>query len=219
MEREEWIRRWAEGRIGFHRATVQPWLVDHAGRFLPRGDECVFLPLCGKSVDLIWLEQRGHPVVGLDVAEQAFRDFLKEQGRVAAEHESPPFKVFSSGRIELLCGDFFEMRRERHGDFPAILDRAALVAIEPRRRAEYASRLVELLRPGGRTLLVGLEYDESKMAGPPFTVARDEVARLFGAACTIEPLGTSDPMQSEPVWKERGLDAMTEYALLLTRRR
>jgi len=152
------------------------------------------------------------------VAEKAFRDFLAEQKRVAAEHESPPFKVFSTGRIELLCGDFFDFRRERHGDFPAILDRAALIAIEPRRRADYAKRLLELLRPGGRLLLVGLEYDPAKMAGPPFTVARDEVARLFGAACAIEPLGTSDPMQSEPVWKERGLDALTEYALLLTRR-
>lgn len=219
MEREEWLRRWAEGRIGFHRAAVQPWLVEHAARFLPRGDECVFVPLCGKSVDLVWLEQRGHPVVGLDVAEKAFRDFIIEQGRVASEHESPPFKVFSTGRIELLCGDFFDLTPERHGDFPAILDRAALIAIEPRRRADYARRLLDLLRPGGRLLLIGLEYDESKMAGPPFTVSRAEVARLFGTSCSIEPLGTSDPMLSEPVWKERGLDAMTEYSLLLTRRR
>jgi thiopurine S-methyltransferase len=219
LEPDYWIRRWSEGRTCFHRATVQPWLVDHAARFLPRGDECVFVPLCGKSADLVWLEQRGHPVVGLDMAEQAFREFMKEHGRVAAEHESPPFKVFSSGRIELLCGDFFAFERERHGDFPAILDRAALVAIEPRRRADYAKRLLELLRPGGRILLVGLEYDESKMAGPPFNVPRAEVTRLFGAACAIEPLGTSDVMQSEPVWKERGLDAMTEYALLLTCKR
>lgn len=219
MAHDDWIRRWAEGRICFHKPAVQSWLVDHAARFLPRGDECVLVPLCGKSVDLVWLERRGHSVVGIDVAEQAFRDFLREQGRVAAEHESPPFKVFASGRIELLCGDVFDLKRERHGDFPAILDRAALVALPPRRRAEYAALMLQLLRPGGRMLLVGLEYDGSKMEGPPFTVPRDEVARLYGAACAIEPLGTSDVFQSEPVWRERGLDAMTEYALLLTRKR
>jgi thiopurine S-methyltransferase len=219
LETDEWVRRWAEGRICFHRATVQPWLVEAAARFLPRGDECVFVPLCGKSVDLLWLEQRGHPVVGVEIAEQACRDFLREHGRVAAEHPSPPFHVFSSGRIELLCGDFFAFERDRHGDFPAILDRAALIALPAARREEYARRILTLLRPGGRMLLVGVEYDESKMAGPPFSVTRAEVARHYGAACTIEPLGEHDVARSEPVWKERGLETITEYALLIVRRR
>jgi thiopurine S-methyltransferase len=219
LETDEWIRRWAQGRIGFHRPTVQPLLVDHAAKFLPRGDECVLVPLCGKSVDLVWLEQRGHSVVGVELAEQACRDFLREQKRIAAEHPSPPFTVFSSGRIELLCGDFFGLTRDRHGDFPAILDRAALIALPPPRREEYARRILTLLRPGGRMLLIGVEYDESRMAGPPFSVTRAEVVRDYGAACAIETLATRDVVPSEPVWKERGLDAMTEYALLLTRNR
>jgi thiopurine S-methyltransferase len=87
------------------------------------------------------------------------------------------------------------------------------------RRADYARRLLTLLRPGGRMLLVGVEYDESKMAGPPFSVTRAEVARHYGAACAIEPLGEHDVARSEAVWKERGLETITEYALLLTRRR
>jgi thiopurine S-methyltransferase len=219
LQNEDWIKRWAEGRICFHRPTVQSWLVDHAARFLPRGDECVLVPLCGKSVDLVWLEQRGHSVVGVELAEQACRDFLREQKRTAAEHPSPPFTVFSSGRIELLCGDFFGLTRDRHGDFPAILDRAALIALPAQLRVEYARRILTLLRPGGRMLLVGVEYDESKMAGPPFSVTREEVARHYGAACTIEALGARDVVPSEPIWKERGLDSMTEYALLLTRNR
>jgi thiopurine S-methyltransferase len=218
LETDDWVRRWSEGRIGFHRPTVQSWLVEHAARLLPRGDECVFVPLCGKSVDLVWLEQRGHPVVGVEVAEQACRDFLREQRRVAAEHSSPPFTVFSSGRIELLCGDFFALDAARHGDFPAIVDRAALIALPPARRVDYARKIVTLLRRGGRMLLVGIEYDEAKMAGPPFSVTREEVARHYGKACTVETLGTRDVAQSEPIWKERGLDAITEYALLLTRK-
>jgi thiopurine S-methyltransferase len=219
LEPEDWIRRWAERRIGFHRTTVQPWLVDHVRRLAPQGDECVLVPLCGKSVDLTWLEQRGHSVVGVDVAEQGLREFLAEQGRGAAEHSSPPFTVFATGRIELWCGDFFALDPRRHGDFPAILDRAALVAMEPRRRPDYARRLLSLLRPGGRLLLVGLEYDEAKMAGPPFSVTRSEVARHFAAACTIEPLGEKSLIDAEPNWRERGLEGIVEYALLLRRRR
>jgi len=214
-----WIERWAGGRIGFHRTTVQPWLVEHAGRVAPLGGECFLVPLCGKSVDLAWLERRGHPVVGVDVAERALQEFLAEQGRPFADHPAPPFHVFASGRIELWCGDFFALDPLRHGTFPALLDRAALVSMPPERRAAYARRLVELLDPGGRALLIGLEYDAARMAGPPFSVPRAEIEERFGADCRIEALGARPILDEEPHFRARGLDALTEYALLLTRRR
>jgi thiopurine S-methyltransferase len=218
LEPEEWLQRWREGRIGFHRATVQPWLAAHVARLAPNGDECILVPLCGKSVDLVWLEARGYSVVGVELAEQAARAFLAEQGRVASERRSPPFLVFATGRIELRVGDFFAFDPARLGDFPAIYDRAALVAMPAERRGDYAARLLSLLRPGGRLLLVGMEYDETKYAGPPFSVPRDEVVRRFGPTCDVEPLGAKSLLDDEPVWRERGLDALTEYALLLTRR-
>ncbi len=213
-----WISRWEQGRTAFHRPTVQPWLVAHVERLAPRGDECVLVPLCGKSVDLAWLERRGHPVIGVEVAERAARSFLAEQRRTFAEHESPPFRVLATGRLELWCGDFFELDAERHGTFPAILDRAALIAFPPERRVAYAQKLALLLAPRGRLLLIGLEYDESRMAGPPFSVRRAEVERLFDARCSIEPLGEKAILDEEPHFREKGLDALTEYALLLTRR-
>jgi len=218
MEPKDWIERWAEDRIGFHRTDPQSWLVEHLPRLAPHGHECIFLPLCGKSVDMEWLERRGHSVIGVDVAEKGLRAFLAEQRRSFAEHEAPPFRVFATGRIELWCGDFFDVEPARFGTFPAIFDRAALIAMERDRRPAYAKRLIELLQPRGRLLLIGLEYDEKRMAGPPFTVARTEVERLFGRACWIETLGAKSVIDEEPRFRERGLDALTEYALLLTRR-
>jgi len=218
VEPADWIERWKQGRIGFHRAEVQPWLIEHAARLAPRGDERVFVPLCGKSVDMEWLERRGHPVVGVDVAEQGLREFLAEHARPSTEFEAPPFHVFSSGTIELWRGDFFALDPAKHGTFPAVLDRAAIIAMPRERREAYAKKLLSLLAPNGRILLIGLEYDERRMAGPPFTVARSEIERLFGDTCTIEPLGEKSVIEEEPRFKERGLDALTEYALLLTRR-
>jgi thiopurine S-methyltransferase len=218
VDPDGWVARWDEGRIGFHRPTVQPWLVEHAAQLAPRGDECVLVPLCGKSVDLAWLEARGHAVVGVDVAEKGLRAFLAEHGRRFAEHDSPPFRVFATGRIELWRGDFFELDPARHGTFPAILDRAALIALPRERRADYARRLVELLAPRGRLLLIGLEYDEREMAGPPYAVSRREAAALFGEECATQELGRKAVLDEEPRFKERGLTALHEYALLLTRR-
>jgi thiopurine S-methyltransferase len=218
MEPSDWVARWAENRIGFHKPTVQPWLVEHLHQLAPNGNECVLVPLCGKSVDMEWLERHGHSVIGVDVAEQGLRAFLTEQRRPFAEHDSPPFHVFASGRIELWHGDFFELDPAKHGTFPAIFDRAALIAIERGKRPAYARRLIDLLAPRGKLLLIGLEYDEKKMEGPPFTVARAEIEKLFGSACWIETLGAKSVIDEEPRFRERGLDALTEYALLLTKR-
>jgi len=85
-------------------------------------------------------------------------------------------------------------------------------------RPDYAKKLVELLAPRGRVLLVVLEYDERRMAGPPFSVRWRELERLFGGACWIEPLGEKDVIEDEPHFKQRGLDRLTERAVLLTRR-
>jgi thiopurine S-methyltransferase len=222
-----WLERWETDRTAFHRAEPDPWLVAHAARLAPRGDECVLVPLCGKTVDLSWLERRGHSVVGVDVAEKGLRAFLTEQGRTFAEHPSPPFHVFATGRIELWRGDVFDLDPARHGTFDAIWDRAATIALPAERRGDYAHRLLDLLAPGGRILLVGLEYDVARMNGPPFMVSRREVARLFGKGatpspggpCVLEELGARSILEEEPRFKERGLDALVEYALLITKPR
>ena len=213
-----WIARWSEGRTGFHRASPQAWLVEHVQRLAPRGDERVLVPLCGKSVDLVFLERRGHSVVGVDVAAQAFQEFLAEQRRSATVRTEPPFTIHATGAIELWCGDFFALDPARHGTFPAIFDRAALVAFPDARRAEYARKLVELLAPGGRLLLVAMEYEQSKWAGPPFSVTRDEIARRYGASCRVEPLAERSLLEEEPVWRERGVDRLVETLTLLQKR-
>jgi thiopurine S-methyltransferase len=221
MGAPDWLARWNSGQIGFHRASVNPNLAAHAARLLPIGGERVLVPLCGKSLDLVWLEQRGHSVVGVEFAEKAVRDFLAEQRRPSTERAprpGSPLRVFESGRVELWLGDFFALDAKRDGTFPAIYDRAALVAIEPTRRAEYAAKVVELLAPRGRVLLVGLEYDRTRMEGPPFTVARAEAEALFRPSCDVERLSEKDVLDEEPRFRERGLDALREYVLLLTRR-
>ena len=62
MHPEYWIERWKEGRIGFHRAGVNPQLVEHHARALGETKR-VLVPLCGKSEDLAWLAASGHEVV------------------------------------------------------------------------------------------------------------------------------------------------------------
>ena len=57
-DRDDWLTRWQEGRIQFHVDKVNPILNRYVDRLLPEGFGCVFVPLCGKSVDLDFLVLR-----------------------------------------------------------------------------------------------------------------------------------------------------------------
>lgn len=221
MEPDYWLARWEEGRIGFHREQPQCWLVAHAARLLPRGDERLLVPLCGKSVDLAWLWRRGHAVVGVELSARAIRDFFAEQALPATTRPAPrgaPFEVTAHGSLELWRGDFFALDPARDGPFAALHDRAALIALPPPLRRRYAQRCGELLAPGGRMLIVTLEYAQARMAGPPFSVEPDEVRELFGPHGALDELGAKSLIDEEPHFRERGLDAVVERAWLLTRR-
>jgi thiopurine S-methyltransferase len=205
MGNEFWLKRWSENRIGFHLAGVNPLLE----QFLPQvaaKPGRVLVPLCGKSVDLAWLVERGNSVVGVDVAEIAARAFAAERGMPLAESREGPFTVFRGERLAYYVGDFFNFNS---GHFDLIYDRAALIALAPDVRKTYARHLKSLLAPGGSILLISLEYDPRKMDGPPFTVPESEVRSLF-AGLVIHKLHEHDCLDEEPHFKERGLDWMKE---------
>ena len=38
----------------------------------------IFVPLCGKTLDLIWLNEKGHTVMGCELSEVAAKQFFEE---------------------------------------------------------------------------------------------------------------------------------------------
>ena len=73
MEPDFWLQRWREHRIGFHRDEVMPLLVQHWPALkVPRGTR-VFVPLCGKTLDMAWFAQQELRVLGADLSPLAIR--------------------------------------------------------------------------------------------------------------------------------------------------
>lgn len=176
---DDWHQRWREGRIGFHLPHVNPDLLRFAGD-LPPPPARVLVPLCGKSVDMTFLAERGHHVIGIELVEEAARAYFAERGEEPAADASGPHLVLRAGRVEIHVADVLAMPLRALGAVDAVWDRAALIALPPEARRPYAARMSEVLGVGGRMLLATLAYDQDLMDGPPYSVDDDEVRALYG---------------------------------------
>jgi thiopurine S-methyltransferase len=211
MQPDYWLERWEQGRIGFHRADVNPRLVDHHQRVLGASIR-VLVPLCGKSADLEWLVMQGHEVVGVELSELAAQAFFAERGLTAERLERGAFVEYRRGSLSIFVGDFFATTPELTGYCDGVYDRAALIALPEELRDRYAAHLPTLLAPKARVLLVALHYDVQ--GGPPFSVSPTEVSRLY-SGFTVTPLGGEDARADTPGPVERGASFVQENSYLL----
>lgn len=218
MEREFWLRCWQEGRTGFHQSRVLPLLQKHWPQLaLPQGSR-VLVPLCGKSLDMLWLASQGHRVLGVELSPLAVAQFFAEHALQPQVHTSRYGMHHVAGQIEVICGDVFGLDVEVLADCAALYDRAALIALPPDLRTAYAEQLMARLPAGCKGLLVTLDYPQQEMQGPPFAVPQAEVLEHYGPGWRVNPLDERDILAQEPGFAARGLSRLTTAVYRLDRR-
>lgn len=189
MHGDFWHERWRENRIGFHEDAEHPLLTRHWGTLGVDGGARVFVPLCGKSLDMVSLRAMGHEVVGVELSALAIQAFFAEQGLAVNREERQGFDRWHAPGYELLVGDFFCLEPASLGPVAAVYDRASLIALPLAMRSRYAQCMRALLDQGVRSLLITLNYDTPDMDGPPFSVTDEEVEALYGDWCDIDRVG------------------------------
>lgn len=217
MEPEFWKDCWREGRIGFHQPRVHRFL----SRFFPElglepGAE-VLVPLCGKSLDLLWLAEQGYAVTGVELEAAAVAAFFAEHRLAAEVSRHGPFELWQAGLIRILCGDLMQLTPKLAGPFRAVYDRAALIALPEPMRPRYAAKLAELLPTGGELLLISYAYRQAELAGPPFSVPRSELKRLFSGAFSCSLLHEEEALDQHPGLQAAGLSTLHEFCCRLRR--
>ena len=209
MDPDFWLQRWREGRIGFHKDCVSPLLEQHSAALgLPVGSR-VFVPLAGKSLDMLWLAARGHRVLGAELSPLAVAQFFADNYLAPLIHESRYGRHHVAGNVELICGDVFALDAAILADCVGVYDRAALIALPPELRQRYADMVYAQLPLDCRGLLITLEYPQAEKSGPPFSVEEDEVRRLFGAHWRIELLERRVILASQPGFIDEGVSALS----------
>jgi len=183
---EYWAQRWTDGKIGWHQEAVDPELAAHSELLLPPSSLYrVFVPLCGRSLDLLWLYSKGHTVVGVEAVESVVQQFFEEHSIPYTTSQLAWATQYQSKdqRLTLYVCDFFSVDVAALGTFDAVFDRAAFVAVNVCDRQRYASVVKQLLRSSYRYLLCTVEYEANETySGPPCSVSLPEVEALFGVS-------------------------------------
>lgn len=178
MEPDFWHERWANSQIGFHQAAPSPYLARYwPGLPLAPGAR-VLVPLCGKSLDMAWLVEQGHYVVGVELSAKAVQDYFSERQVKPQITRRGAFEVYSGAGCELWCGDIFNLDPELLGPVQGLYDRAAMIALPVPMRKRYVELLDRLLPASCAGLLVTLDYEQEQLPGPPFAVSPEEVGLL-----------------------------------------
>lgn len=215
MESSFWHERWQKNDIGFHQPVFHPYLLAHWPRLgIPAGS-AVFVPLCGKSLDMFWLHDQGYQVIGVELSPLAVADFFRQRQLEPTLTRQGDFAVYEIPGIRIYCGDFFKLAPADLDGVRGVFDRAALVALPPALRQAYAAHLQEILPAGTQTLLVCFAYPQEQMQGPPFSVEAEEVNALFSPSCSVRLIERHDVLDKEPRFKQRGLTRLEEEVFLL----
>jgi thiopurine S-methyltransferase len=204
-----WHSRWESGHTGWHETDGS--LALH--RFWPAmaPGSHVLVPLCGKSVDLLWLAEQGCEVTGVELSEIAVRAFFTDTGLSFELEKADGFTWFNclEKDISIACGNYFEFSG---GPFDALYDRASLIAVPEKLRPKYVEHTRSMLKPYATQLLVTLEYDQSKAEGPPFSVQAEEVKGYWGDLRRVSD--RDDIENSPPKFRDAGILEVIEVVYL-----
>lgn len=191
MDADFWHRRWESNEIGFHGSEANPLLVKYFKALSLEKGSRVFVPLCGKTLDIAWLLANGYRVAGAELSEMAIEQLFTELGAKPKISETGKLKRYSEKDIDIFVGDIFDLSGGLLGPVDAIYDRAALVALPEAMRGRYTKHLMEITNKAPQ-LLISYEYDQSLLDGPPFSVSSQEVNRHYRASYDLNLIASLD---------------------------
>lgn len=191
MDASFWHRKWAANEIGFHESMVNPLLLKYREALTLAQGSRIFLPLCGKSLDIHWLLSQGYRVAGAELSEIAIEQLFAELNLTPDISTVGELSHYSAKNLDIFVGDIFDLTGEVLGQVDAIYDRAALVALPQETRLRYSAHLTAISGLA-QQLLICFEYDQSLQDGPPFSISDEEVRQHYGKLYALTLLARID---------------------------
>ena len=186
-----WTELWEQGLTTFHKEVVNPDLIRYWPELNLAAHATVLVPLCGKSLDMLWLAQQGFQVIGIELSEQAVHQFASEHHLSFHKKINGSFIHYFNDQFSIWVADVFKLPPAFISPVDAIYDRAALIALPAKLRSAYVNVCLNWLKPGGEILLKTMRYNQDEMQGPPYSVTDEEVRVLYKNCDVVRCLSSS----------------------------
>ena len=178
MDASFWHQRWEKNEIAFHQSKANPLLVKYFHQLSLAKGSRIFVPLCGKTLDISWLLSSDYRVAGAELSQIAIEQLFMDLGVQPTISGVGEVDQWSAKHIDIFAGDIFALSRKILGPVDAVYDRAALVAFPEEMRNRYTAHLTEITDKAPQ-LLITYDYDQNVMEGPPFSISNEEVKRYY----------------------------------------
>lgn len=207
-----WLQCWRDRQIDFHQPTINRFLTRFwPGLKLTPGSR-VFVPLCGKSLDMIWLAEQGHQVIGVELSPIAVAAFFSENGLKPNRRRAGKFTRWQHGRISILCGDYFALKPADLGKIDTVYDRAALTALPEDIRRQYVSHLRKIVPETSQIFLLTTEDAAENETLSESLEVGEEIKDLYSQNFRIDLTHIESIFELDPDAPERPAER-AEYKL------
>ncbi|MFY0642611.1 MAG: thiopurine S-methyltransferase [Bermanella sp.] len=216
MEAQFWLNKWQKNEIGFHLPKPHPWLIALWPQLSQQQDNLhVFLPLCGKTLDIDFFLQLGYQVTANELSEDAVKSVFERLGLQPSVTPWEGGQCYQAENLTIYAGDFFKLTPVQLDKVQWVYDRAALIALPQNMRGLYTQHLTQLC-PSAQQCLITLDYQQSLMQGPPFALSDNEVKQHYQASYAITELKSANIIEHEPRFAQNGLPELFQRVYQLT---
>jgi len=216
MKKEFWIEKWQNNQTGFHKDFTHPLLIKYIHELgLEKGDT-IFVPLCGKSLDMLWLNNQGYQVMGVEISQLAVEQFFTENNLTYKKSQDHNFTVYQHENIRIYLGDFFDLNKDLASHIKAVYDKAAFIALPDDLVTQYVVKMYQVLPVYAKHLLITLEFNKtSGPKGPPFNSPDKKIKNLYAQFSSIQILQEMDIIAREQSFKQQGCEFLYERIYLI----
>lgn len=210
-----WSRIWRDGTPAFHLNDVHPFARHLLGVARLPADHAlqVLLPMCGKSVDLLYFAKAGAYTVGVEFSKEAISQFSNEitplRAPTASSHNAMEYS-----NLHIWQGDMLRFASQEK--FHLIFDRGGVTVLDQRQAVQYARLMRSLIDDTGVMGLELLHATENDQALPDQRYSLQSIAKIFDEF-SVQIHHQEDVTHSRPDVQPPGDDtiAATRSELLL----
>lgn len=205
MQADFWHKLWDTNEIGWHNNEVNELLLRNLSRLELKKNSRIFIPLCGKTVDIKWFIDNDYSIVGVELNEKAIKELFKYLKLEPTIKRVDSFTLYTAKNIDIYVGDIFELNTMILGKVDIIYDRGGIVALPVQMRKRYTALLVSITESAPQ-LVISYEYDQNLMEGPPFSVKESQLKDYYSNHYNLDLMETIKPEVfkgldiSETVW-------------------